>query len=52
MSPLVRYLVINLIQIAFLLVLAPLLEGILERFEEIIQGKHGPSIFQPYRDSR
>lgn len=50
MSPLARYLVINLIQMAFLLAFAPLLEGILARFEEIIQGKHGPSIFQPYRD--
>ena len=50
MSPLARYLVINLIQIAFLLVFAPLLHGILTRFEEIIQGKHGLSIFQSYRD--
>lgn len=50
MSPLVLHLVINLIQIAFVLVFAPLLEGVLERMEEIIQGKHGPSIFQPYRD--
>ena len=50
MSPLARYLVINLIQIAFLLALAPLLEGVLARFEEIIQGKRGPSIFQLYRD--
>ena len=50
MSPLVLYLVINLIQIAFVLVFAPLLEGVLERMEEIIQGKRGPSIFQPYRD--
>jgi formate hydrogenlyase subunit 4 len=49
-SPLARYLVINLIQIAFLLALAPLLEGVLARFEEIIQGKRGPSIFQLYRD--
>lgn len=50
MSPLARYLVINLIQIAFLLVFAPLLQGVLARLEEIIQGKHGPSIFQAYRD--
>jgi len=50
MSPLARYLVINLIQIAFLLVFAPLLDGILARLEEIIQGKRGPSIFQTYRD--
>jgi formate hydrogenlyase subunit 4 len=50
MSALARYLVINLIQIAFLLVCAPLLQGVLARFEEIIQGKHGTSIFQPYYD--
>ncbi|WHZ11344.1 MAG: Hydrogenase-4 component C [Burkholderiaceae bacterium] len=50
MSPLVRHLVINLIQIGFLLVFAPLLLGVLARLEEIIQGKHGPSIFQPYYD--
>ncbi|MGH8128438.1 MAG: NADH-quinone oxidoreductase subunit H, partial [Gammaproteobacteria bacterium] len=50
MSPIARHLVINLIQVAFLLVFAPLLAGVLARLEEIIQGKHGPSIFQPYRD--
>lgn len=50
MSPIVAHLVINLIQVAFLLVFAPLLEGVLARLEEIIQGKRGPSIFQPYRD--
>ena len=50
MSPLVRYLIINLLQIAFLLVFAPLLGGVLARLEEVVQGKHGPSIFQPYLD--
>ncbi|HEU0197625.1 MAG TPA: NADH-quinone oxidoreductase subunit H [Nevskiaceae bacterium] len=50
MSPILRYLLINLIQIGFLLVFAPLLGGVLARIEEIIQGKHGPSIFQPYYD--
>lgn len=50
MSPIGRYLVINLIQIAFLLVFAPLVKGVLARMEEIIQGKHGPSIFQAYYD--
>lgn len=50
MSPIARHLVINLIQVAFLLVFAPLLTGVLARLEEIIQGKRGPSIFQPYRD--
>lgn len=50
MSPVATHLLINLVQVAFLLLFAPLLEGVLKRIEEIIQGKHGPSIFQPYRD--
>jgi formate hydrogenlyase subunit 4 len=49
-SPLVTHLLINLIQVFFLLVFAPLLEGVIKRLEEIIQGKRGPSIFQTYRD--
>jgi len=40
----------NLIQIAFVLVFAPLYSGLLSRFKEIVQSKRGPSIFQPYRD--
>ncbi|MCO6439825.1 MAG: NADH-quinone oxidoreductase subunit H [Nitrococcus mobilis] len=50
MSPIATHLLINLIQVGFLLVFAPLVEGVLRRLEEIIQGKHGPSIFQPYHD--
>lgn len=50
MSPIAAHLVVNLLQVVFLLVFAPLLKGVLERLEEIIQGKRGPSIFQPYRD--
>lgn len=50
MSPVATHLLINLVQVAFLLTFAPLLEGVLKRLEEIIQGKRGPSIFQPYRD--
>ena len=50
MGPITTHLVINLIQIVFLLVFAPLLEGILHRIEEMIAGKHGPSIFQTYFD--
>ena len=50
MGPIATHLVINLVQVAFLLLFAPLLEGILARLEEMIQGKHGPSIFQPYYD--
>jgi len=49
-SALTTHLLINLLQVAFLLAFAPLLEGVLKRLEEIIQGKRGPSIFQPYRD--
>ncbi len=40
----------NLIQVAFVLVFAPLYSGVLSRFKEIVQSKRGPSIFQPYRD--
>ena len=41
---------LNLAQVAFLLIFAPLVEGVLHRLEEIIQGKRGPSIWQTYRD--
>lgn len=50
MSPIAAHLAVNLTQVIFLLVFSPLLEGVLARLEEIIQGKHGPSLFQPYRD--
>jgi len=40
----------NLLQVAVVIGLAPLLEGILSRLKEIVQSKRGPSIFQPYRD--
>jgi len=40
----------NIIQVLFVLGLAPLYSGVLSRFKEIIQSKRGPSIFQPYRD--
>lgn len=40
----------NVAQFVFLLTLAPLAEGILITLEERLQGKHGPSIFQVYRD--
>jgi len=49
-SDLVRHLLINLLQAAFLVVFAPLVSGVLARVEEMVQGKHGPSIFQTYRD--
>jgi formate hydrogenlyase subunit 4 len=43
---------LNLAQIAFVLLLAPLFAGILARCKELVQSKRGPSIFQPYRDLR
>lgn len=40
----------NLIQLAFVIVFAPLYAGVLSRLKEIVQSRRGPSIFQPYRD--
>src|SRR6266516_5111868 len=40
----------NLLQVAFVLAFAPLVEGVTSRLKEILQSKRGPSIFQPYRD--
>jgi formate hydrogenlyase subunit 4 len=43
---------INALQVAFVLLLAPLFAGILARLKEWLQSKRGPSIFQPYSDLR
>jgi len=40
----------NFVQVAVVMVFAPLLAGIVSRLKEIVQSKHGPSIIQPYRD--
>lgn len=40
----------NALQVAFVVGLAPLVEGVLQRLKEIVQSKRGPSILQPYRD--
>ena len=40
----------QLAQILFVIVLAPLFPGVINRAKHIIQSKRGPSIFQPYRD--
>ncbi|MBU2739027.1 respiratory chain complex I subunit 1 family protein [Acidithiobacillus concretivorus] len=50
MTPIWTHLALNLGQIAFILVLSPLVEGVLHRIEENIQGKSGVSIWQTYRD--
>jgi len=41
---------LQILQIAAVLVFAPLYAGVLARAEAIVQSKRGPSIFQPYRD--
>jgi len=40
----------NLLQVAVVVGLSPLVGGVLERLKEIVQSKRGPSVFQPYRD--
>ncbi len=40
----------NLLQVLVVLVFSPLVAGVINRLKEIVQSKHGPSIFQPYRD--
>ena len=42
--------VLNLLQVVFVLGLAPLAKGVLDRLKERVQSKRGPSIWQPYRD--
>ena len=40
----------NLLQVLVVMLFAPLVAGTISRLKEIVQSKHGPSIFQPYRD--
>ncbi len=42
--------VFNLLQVATVLVFAPLVAGVTARLKERLQSKRGPSIVQPYRD--
>lgn len=44
------YLLYNLLQIAVVLVFAPLISGVITRLKERLQSRRGPSIFQVYRD--
>ena len=48
----VRSIGFNLLQVLFVVGLAPLVSGVLLRLKEIVQSRRGPSIFQPYRDLR
>ena len=40
----------NLIQLLFVLGLAPLYAGVMSKLKENVQSKRGPSVIQPYRD--
>lgn len=44
--------VVQAFQVLCLIALSPLLTGCISRLEAIVQGRAGPSIFQPYRDIR
>jgi len=46
----VRDIILQICQVAAVLSLAPLLQGIILQFEERVQLAQGPGIFQPYRD--
>ncbi|MCL5737821.1 MAG: NADH-quinone oxidoreductase subunit H, partial [Bacteroidetes bacterium] len=43
-------LLLSLLQLTYILLLAPLAAGILAKIEEVLESKKGPSIFQPYYD--
>ena len=40
----------SLLQLIYVILLAPLIAGILSKIEERIESKQGPSVFQPYYD--
>ena len=40
----------NVLQVLVVMGFSPLAVGVLNRLKEIVQSKHGPSIFQPYKD--
>jgi formate hydrogenlyase subunit 4 len=42
--------VLNLLQVAFVVAAAPLVKGLLDRMKERVQSKRGPSVVQAYRD--
>lgn len=44
------YILYNLLQVAVVLVFAPLITGVITRIKERLQSRRGPSVFQVYRD--
>jgi formate hydrogenlyase subunit 4 len=45
-----RDIVLQIAQVATVLFLSPLIQGIVTQFEERVQRARGPGVFQPYRD--
>jgi len=45
-----EHVVYNLAQALFVVALAPLAQGLVDRLKENLQSKRGPSVLQPYRD--
>jgi formate hydrogenlyase subunit 4 len=46
----VRDVLLQMCQILAVLLLAPLVQGVIQQFEERVQLAQGPGVFQPYRD--
>jgi len=44
------HVLLELLQIIFLIGIAPLIQGIVKKTKALLQGRHGPSIWQPYYD--
>lgn len=42
--------VLLIVKLSGLLLLAPFLQGLIKRIKGILQGRHGPGVFQPFRD--
>lgn len=45
-----RVVLLQIAQVVFTIVAAPLIQGIIRQFEERIERGQGPGVFQPYRD--
>lgn len=46
------HVVLSFVQIIFLVGVAPLIQGIVKKTKALLQGRHGPPIWQPYYDLR
>lgn len=44
--------ILELVQIIFLIAISPLIQGVIKKTKALLQGRHGPSIWQPYYDLR